>query len=116
MYLQVKNIKSHIGSCLRIADKNKTQWIHSVYLKGYSIENDKTYLLFEIVGYNDTLYGCELKIEQSKIIDYLYYDDGRDLDYYGEYSDCIMESVHKSDILDENYEQWCNQMESKLCC
>lgn len=111
MYLQINDIKKYVGYSLKLADKDKSKWIHSVYVRGYEVKDHKTYVLLEIIGCNDILYGSHLKVELSSIIDYLYFDDGKDLDYYGEYSREIIESDLKADILDENYIEWCNQME-----
>ena len=113
MYLQINDIKKYIGYSLKIANKDKSGWIHSVFVRGYCVENERTYVLLEVIGHNDILYGAKLKVELSSIIDYLYYDDGRDLDYYGEYSEEIIESDLKSDILDEQYAQWCDEMECR---
>lgn len=86
MYKPIKNIEDHIYDTLKVSSIDKREFLYSVYIEGYKVLGCKKILICSIIGFNNPLNGCHIEKDLDDIIEYLYYDDDRELDYYGDYS------------------------------
>lgn len=109
MYKQIRHIENHIYDTLKVSSKDKQTFISSIFIEGYKVTGSKKYVIASILGHNNPLNGCKIEVDIDDIIEYLYYDDGEELNYYGDYSsieDMMYPQIEEE--IDDKFIEWSN--------